>query len=99
MNQDYAFTYAFREGVTTLKSISRYNGTLNSRLHNWFGDDNGFTTAYCNTFYGALINDSTYADPVSVLYSNVGEYQGETVDLKVTASQWGMVNNNHVGLD
>lgn len=99
MNQDYAFTYAFREGVTTLKSISRYNGTLNERLHNWFGDSNGFTTDYCNSFYGALINDSAYSDPISVLYSNVGEYQGEIVDLKVTAVQWGIVNNDHVGLD
>lgn len=99
MKQDYAFTYAFREGVTTLKSISRYNGTLNTRLHGWFGDENGFTSAYCSTFYGALINDSSYSSPISVLYSNVGEYQGEIVDLKVTAASWGTVNNEHVGLD
>lgn len=99
MKQDYAFTYAFREGVTTLKSISRYNGTLNEKLHGWFGDENGFTSSYCNTFYGALINDSTYSSPISVLYSNVGEYQGQIVDLKVTAVSWGTVNNNHVGLD
>ncbi len=99
MKQDYAFTYAFREGVTTLKSISRYNGTLNTRLHGWFGDENGFTSAYCSTFYGALINDSTYSSPISVLYSNVGEYQGQIVDLKVTAASWGTVNNEHVGLD
>lgn len=99
MNQDYGFTYAFREGVTTLKSISRYNGTLNAKLHGWFGDANGFTTAYCNTFYGALINDSEYSSPISVLYSNVGEYQGQIVDLKVTAVSWGAVNNDHVGID
>lgn len=99
MKQDYAFTYAFREGVTTLKSISRYNGTLNAKLHGWFGDENGFTSSYCNTFYGALINDSTYSSPISVLYSNVGEYQGQIVDLKVTAVSWGTVNNNHTGLD
>lgn len=99
MNQDYAFTYAFREGVTVLKSISRYNGTLNTKLHNWFGDQNGFTTDYCNTFYGALIDDSSYSTPISVLYSNVGEYQGKIVDLKVTAVLWGTVSQDHVGLD
>lgn len=99
MNQDYAFTYAFRKGVTSLKSISRYNGTLNERIHNWFGDENGYSQAYCSTFYAARINDTDYSDPISVLYSNVGEYQGQTVDLKVTAVSWGMVNNNHIGLD
>ena len=99
LNQDYAFTYAFREGETSLKSVSRYNGTLNEKIHNWFGDESGFTSEYCSTFYGALINDTDYSSPISALYSNVGEYQGEIVDLKVTAVLWGAVSNNHTGLD
>lgn len=38
-----------------------------------------------------------YTDPITAIYSNVGEYNGKIVDLKVTAVKWGAVNKNHVG--
>lgn len=99
MREEYAFTYAFRKNTTKLASISRHNGTLNTKLHNWFGDARGFTESYCTTFYGCAIDDTDYTDPITVIYSNVGEYQGKIVDLKVTALQWGTVNKNHIGKD
>ena len=99
LDQNYAFTYGFQQGRTTM-TISRYNGTLNNRLHGWFGDASGFTEAYCRTFYGALItNDGAYDSSITATYTDVGEYQGQRVDLKVTAVSWGTVNNNHVGKD
>ena len=51
-------------------------------------------------FYGALItNDGAYDSSITATYTDVGEYQGQRVDLKVTAVSWGTVNNNHVGKD
>lgn len=99
LDQNYAFTFAFR-GDSALTSISRYNGTIPTKMHNWFGDSAGFTTEYCKTFYGALVESSgTYSSDISVVYSNVGEYQGQTLDLRVTAEAWSGINKNHVGRD
>lgn len=99
MRDEYAFTYAFRSGITSLSYISRSNGTLNSKMHDWFGDKSGFTADYCKTFYACAIDSTTYTDPITAIYSNVGEYQGKIVDLRVTATEWGPVNNDHIGLD
>lgn len=99
MDEDYAFTYAFREGVTELSYISRTNNTLNNKIHNWFGDGMGYTTDYCQTFYAAAIDDTKNTDPITAVYSNVGEYQGQIVDLRVTVPKWGAVNKDHVGKD
>lgn len=99
MDTDYAFTYAFRKGVTTLSSISRYNSSLNNKIHNWFGDSVGYTAEYCKTFYACAIDADKYTDPITVIYSNVGEYKGQIVDLRVTVAQWGAVNTKHVGED
>lgn len=99
LDQNYAFTFAFR-GDSALTSISRYNGTIPTKMHSWFGDSAGFTTEYCKTFYGALVESSgTYSSDISVVYSNVGEYQGQTLDLRVTADAWSGINKNHVGRD
>lgn len=97
MRSEYAFTYAFRKNTTKLVSISRHNGTLNTKIHDWYGDERGFTVNYCKTFYGCAIDDQDYTDPITAIYSNVGEYNGKIVDLKVTAVKWGAVNKNHVG--
>lgn len=99
MREDYAFTYAFREGVTNLSYISRYNAGLNNKLHNWFGNGMGYTEEYCKTFYACLIDADKYTEPITAVYSNVGEYQGQIVDLRVTVPQWGTVNKNHIGKD
>lgn len=99
MRPEYAFTYAFRKGVTQLSSISRYNSGLNAKLHNWFGDGLGYTEAYCQTFYACAIDADSNTDPITAIYSNVGEYQGEIVDLRVTVPKWGAVNKDHVGKD
>ena len=99
MRSEYAFTYAFRANTSSLVSISRYNGTLNTKMHNWYGDERGFTEEYCKTFLGCVIDDQDYADPITAIYSNVGEYNGKVVDLKVTAVKWGPVNKNHIGND
>ena len=97
MRSEYAFTYAFRENTTRLTYISRHSTALNTKLHNWFGDSRGFTEEYCTTFYAAMIDADTHTEPITAIYSNVGEYQGKIVDLKVTAVQWGTVNTDHVG--
>lgn len=99
MREEYAFTYAFREGVSELSYISRKNDDLNSKIHNWFGDAIGYTEAYCQTFYGCAIGNTENTDPITAIYSNVGEYQGQIVDLRVTVPLWGTVNKNHVGKD
>ena len=99
MRAEYAFTYAFRAGVSELSYISRKNDNLNTKIHNWFGDAKGYTEAYCRTFYGCAIGDTENTDPITAIYSNVGEYQGQIVDLKVTVPLWGAVNKNHVGKD
>ena len=72
MRSEYAFTYAFRANTSSLVSISRYNGTLNTKMHNWYGDERGFTEEYCKTFLGCVIDDQDYADPITAIYSNVG---------------------------
>ena len=97
--RDSAFTYAFRKGVTQLSYISRKNDSLNNKIHNWFGDNKGYTTEYCQSFYACAIGNTSNTDAITAIYSNVGEYQGQIVDLKVTVPAWGTVNNGHVGKD
>lgn len=99
MRSEYAFTYAFRKGVTQLSYISRKNDSLNTRMHNWFGDAKGYTEEYCQSFYGSVIDNTKNTDPITVIYSNVGEYLGQIVDLRVTVPAWGTVNKEHVGKD
>ena len=99
MRPEYAFTYAFRKGVTQLSYISRKNDSLNNKIHNWFGDNKGYTTEYCQSFYACAIGNTSNTDAITAIYSNVGEYQGQIVDLKVTVPAWGTVNNGHVGKD
>ncbi|MBU5482307.1 isopeptide-forming domain-containing fimbrial protein [Blautia sp. MSJ-19] len=99
MPEAYAFTYAFRKGVTKLSYISRSNGTLNDKVHGWFGDSVGYTEEYCKTFYGCAIDDTTYTEPITALYSDVGEYRGQIVDLRVKVEKWGTVDKDHVGRD
>ena len=99
MRAEYAFTYAFRKGVTQLSYISRHNSNLNGKMHNWFGDAKGYTEAYCKTFYGCAIDDTSNTDAITAVYSNVGEYQGDIVDLRVTVPKWGTVNKDHIGKD
>lgn len=99
MRPEYAFTYAFRKGVTQLSYISRKNDSLNNKIHNWFGDNKGYTTEYCQSFYACAIGNTSNTDAITAIYSNVGEYQGQIVDLKVTVPAWGTVNNDHVGKD
>lgn len=99
MRSEYAFSYAFKTGVTELSYISRHNSGLNTKVHNWFGDSVGYTEEYCKRFYACAIDSDKYKDPITAIYSNVGEYQGKIVDLKVTAVRWGSISNNHVGND
>lgn len=99
MRAEYAFTYAFRQGVSELSYISRKNNDLNTKIHNWFGDAKGYTETYCQSFYGCAIGNTENTDPITAIYSNVGEYQGQIVDLRVTVPAWGTVNKNHVGKD
>lgn len=99
MRSEYAFSYSFKEGVTELSYISRQNSGLNKKIHNWFGDSVGYTEEYCKRFYACAIDSDKYKDPITAIYSNVGEYQGNLVDLKVTAVRWGSISNNHVGSD
>ena len=99
MRDEYAFTYAFRKGVSELSYISRKNDDLNTKMHNWFGDAKGYTETYCQSFYGCAIGNTENTDPITAIYSNVGEYQGQIVDLRVTVPAWGTVNKKHVGKD
>ena len=76
----------FQQGRTTM-TISRYNGTLNNRLHGWFGDASGFTEAYCRTFYGGADHKMMALTilPSRPLIPMLVNTRDSGVDLKVTA--------------
>ena len=93
------FYLCFSKRSTQLSYISRKNDSLNNKIHNWFGDNKGYTTEYCQSFYACAIGNTSNTDAITAIYSNVGEYQGQIVDLKVTVPAWGTVNNGHVGKD
>ena len=71
MRDEYAFTYAFRKNTTKLTSISRHNGTLNAKMHDWYGDERGFTENYCKTFYECAIDDKDYTDMIRTILGKI----------------------------
>lgn len=101
MNPEYAFTYAFRKGVTKLTSVQGASANLPSKLDGQFGwsKNSSYGSDYKNTFSACSIQDTSQKGKISVRYTNVGEYQGKIVDLRITATEWGTVSNKHIGVD
>ena len=99
MNPEYAFTYAFRKGVTRLTEVQGASASLPGKLDSQFGWSKNGSTNYKNTFSACSIQSTAQKGKISVKYTNVGEYQGKIVDLRITAMDWGTVSNQHIGVD
>ena len=99
MNPEYAFTYAFRKGVTKLTEVQGVSANLPGKLDSQFGWSKNGSTNYKNTFSACNIQSTAQKGKISVKYTNVGEYQGKIVDLRITAMDWGTVSNQHIGVD
>lgn len=101
MNPEYAFTYAFRKGVTKLTSVQGASSDLPGKLDGQFGwsENSVYGPNYKNTFSACSIQNASQKGKISVRYTNVGEYRGKIVDLKITATEWGTVSNRHIGVD
>ena len=101
MDPKYAFTYAFREGVTKLVSVQGASSALPAQLDRQFGwsASSSYGPNYKNTLYACSIQNTSMKGRISAKYTNVGEYQGKIADLKITAVEWGPVSNKHIGAD
>lgn len=101
MNPEYAFTYAFRKGVTKLVSVQGASADLPAKLDGQFGwsGDSAYGTSYKDTISACSIQSASQKGKISARYTNVGEYRGKIVDLKITATEWGTVSNDHIGVD
>lgn len=56
-------------------------------------------TNYKNTFSACSIQNADQKGKISVKYTNVGEYKGKIVDLRITVPEWGAVSYSHIGVD
>lgn len=101
MNPEYAFTYAFRKGVTKLTSVQGTSADLPGKLDRQFGwsKDSAYGTDYKNTFSACSIQNVSQKGRISAKYTNIGEYQGKIVDLGITVTDWGTVSDQHIGVD
>lgn len=99
MRPEYAFAYAFRKGMTRLTEVQGASASLPSKLDAQFGWSRNGMTNYKNTFSACSIQNTAQKGRISVKYTNVGEYQGKTVDLRITVPEWGTVSYTHIGVD
>lgn len=99
MRAEYAFAYAFRKGVTKLTEVRGASANLPSKLDAQFGWSQKGMTNYKNTFSACSIQNADQKGKISVKYTNVGEYKGKIVDLRITVPEWGAVSYSHIGVD
>ena len=99
MRAEYAFAYAFRKGVTKLTEVRGASANLPSKLDAQFGWSKKGMTNYKNTFSACSIQNADQKGKISVKYTNVGEYKGKIVDLRITVPEWGAVSYSHIGVD
>lgn len=99
MRPEYAFAYAFRKGVTKLTEVQGASASLPSKLDAQFGWSKNGMPNYKNTFSACSLQNTAQKGKISVKYTNVGEYQGKVVDLRITVPEWGAVSYTHIGID
>lgn len=99
MRPEYAFAYAFRKGATKLTEVQGASAGLPAKLDAQFGWSKNGATNYKNTFSACSIQNTAQKGRISVKYTNVGEYQGKIVDLRITVPEWGAVSYTHIGAD
>lgn len=99
MRPEYAFAYAFRKGKTKLTEVQGASASLPAKLDAQFGWSQNGATNYKNTFSACSIQNAAQKGKISAKYTNVGEYKGKIVDLKITVPEWGTVSYTHMGVD
>lgn len=85
----YSFAPRFIDGVTYLEGFggSSYTDDL------WRWENNNYVKLSNDAYYPIRITSSSQKGKIGVWYRNVGEYQGNMLDMKITVTGWGEVRN------
>lgn len=96
MNPDHAFCYGFRSGSTRLVNEKGGSASLLSKLKKQF---QGAETGVAQSGYACSVKGNSSPGAYVMRYTNVGDYQGKRLDLRITVMGWGKRSNDHVGKD
>ena len=96
MNPDYAFCYGFRNGSTRLINERGGSAGLLSTLKKQF---QGAATGVAQSGYACDVSGNSSSGAYVMRYTNVGDYRGKKLDLRITVMGWGKRSMDHVGGD
>lgn len=96
IDSKYGFSPRYISGVTKAEG---FGGALgNNSSDNWSAKWNSSKKQYIYTkepdyWYYVRLTDNSQKGKVGMWYRNVGQYQGKTVDLKITIADWQAIKN------
>ena len=88
----YSFSPRFIQGVTYLEPFgdtAKYSYADDL----WRWENNNYVELSSSVYYPIRVTSSSQKGKIGVWYRNVGEYQGNMLDMKITVTGWGEVRN------
>ena len=80
---EYGFSFKFIDGKTTTETSGMTNNSVDYNMNSSATGD-----LSKSDFYSARLTSNTQKGKIWCRYNNVGTYNGEIIDLKVTLSDW-----------
>ena len=92
LDEDYAFAYGYRKGKTTL-TVQNGSASLLTRLDKQFGIETPRKGLACD------LSGTSESGKYVARYTNVGDYLGNAVDLRITVTRWTGIYTEKKGED
>ena len=92
LDEDYAFAYGYRKGKTTL-TVQNGSASLLTRLDKQFGIETPRKGLACD------LSGTSESGKYVARYTNVGDYLGNAVDLRITVTRWAGIYTEKKGED
>ena len=92
LDEDYAFAYGYRKGKTTL-TVQNGSASLLTRLDKQFGIETPRKGLACD------LSGTSESGKYVARYTNVGDYLGNAVDLRITITRWTGIYTEKKGED
>lgn len=81
---EYGFSFKFIDGKTTTETSGMTNNSVDYNMHT----SGGSSDLKKDQYYSSRLTSNTQKGKIWCRYNNVGTYNGQIVDLKVTLSGW-----------
>lgn len=84
---EYGFSFKFIDGKTTTETSGMTNNSVDYNMHT----SGGSSDLKKDQYYSSRLTSSNQKGKIWCRYNNVGTYNGQIVDLKVTLSGWNYI--------